>query len=153
MSRAECRLTSACSRTNYSLILRFAADAGRYKAIQRVKDKQPVGRIFLELSAISAYGIWVIIFLFPLVLAGIIFLIDERRSPKSLILSSIPIGIIAASYILRFFLVRNTESLRLKVLQADNREQVLKILIGGIWWWLITLIGAIAAVISSRSLF
>jgi len=118
-----------------------------------VKDKQPVGRIFLELSAISAYGIWVMIFLFPLVLAGINFLIDERRSPKPLILSSIPIGIIAASYILRFFLVRNTESLRLKVLQADNREQVLKILIGGIWWWLITLIGAIAAVISSRSLF
>jgi glucan phosphoethanolaminetransferase (alkaline phosphatase superfamily) len=118
-----------------------------------VEDKQSLGRVFLELSAISAYGIWVIIFLFPLTLAGVIFLIDERRSPKSLILSSIAIGIIAASYILRFYLVRNTESLRSKVLQADNREQALKIIVGGFWWWLITLISAIAAVISSRGLF
>jgi drug/metabolite transporter (DMT)-like permease len=118
-----------------------------------VEDKQPLGKIFLESSAISAYGIWVIIFLFPLILAGIIFLIDERRSPKSLILSSIAIGIIAVSYILRFYLVRNTESLRSKFLQADNREQALKIIIGGFWWWLITLICAISAVISSRNLF
>ena len=116
-------------------------------------DKQSLGKVFLESSAISAYGIWVIIFLFPLILAGVTFLIDERRSPKPLILSSIAIGIIAVSYILRFYLVRNTESLRSKVLQADNREQALKIIIGGFWWWLITLISAIAAVISSRSLF
>ncbi len=81
-----------------------------------------------------------------------IFLIDERRSPKSLILASIAIGIIAASYILRFYLVRNTESLRLKILQAVNREEALKIITGGFWWWLITLTGAIAVVISSRSL-
>ena len=92
-------------------------------------------------------------FLFPLILAAIIFLIDERRSPKSLILSSIAIGVIAVSYIVRFYLVRNTESLRSKILQADNREQALKIIIGGFWWWLITLICAISAVISSRSLF
>jgi hypothetical protein len=109
--------------------------------------------MFLELSAISAYGIWVMIFLFPLTLAGIFFLIDERRSPQSLILSSIAIGIIAASYILRFYLVRNTESLRSKVLEADDREQALNIIIGVFWWWLITLICAIAAVLSSRSLF
>ena len=117
-----------------------------------MQDKQPLGKTFLELSAINAYGVWIIIFLFPIVLAGIIVLIDERRSPNALILSSIAIGIIAVSYILRFYLVRNTESLRSKVLQADNREQALKIIIGGFWWWLITLISAIAAVISSRSL-
>ena len=93
------------------------------------------------------------IFLFPLILAGVIFLIDETRSPKSLIISSIAMGIIAASYILRFYLVRNTDPLRLKVLQAVNREEALKIITGGFWWWLITLTCAIAAVISSRSLF
>jgi len=118
-----------------------------------LEDKQSLGRIFLKLSAINAYGIWVLISLFPLILAGMILLIDERRSPKSLILSSIAIGIIATSYILRFYLVRNTESLRLKVLKAVNREEALKIITGGFWWWLITLIGAIAVVISSRSLF
>ena len=91
--------------------------------------------------------------MFPLILAGLMFLIDERRSPKSLILSSIAIGIIAASYILRFYLVRNKESLRSKVLQADTREQALKIITGGFWWWLVTLICAIAAVISNRNLF
>lgn len=118
-----------------------------------MEDKQSLGRVFLALSAISAYGIWVMIFLFPLILAGVIHLIDERRSPESLILSSIAIGIIAASYILRFYLVRNTKMLRSKVLQADNRERALKIIIGGFWWWLITLSCAITAVISSRSLF
>ncbi len=91
--------------------------------------------------------------MFPLILAGLMFLIDERRSPKSLILSSIAIGIIAASYILRFYLVRNIESLRSKVLQAGTREQALKIITGGFWWWLVTLICAIAAVISNRNLF
>ena len=54
-----------------------------------MEDKQSLGRRFLELSAISAYGIWVMVFLFPLTLAGILFLIDARRSPQPLILSSI----------------------------------------------------------------
>ena len=94
-------------------------------------NKQPLGEKFLESSAISVYGIWIIIFSFPLILAGIIFLIDETRSTIPLILSSIAIGIIAASYILRFYLVRNTQSLRLKVLLADGREQALKIITGG----------------------
>jgi len=115
-----------------------------------VEDKQSLGRRFLELSAISAYGIWVMVFLFPLTLAGILFLIDARRSPQPLILSSIAIGIIAASYILRFYLVRNTASLRSKVIETKDREQALKIIIGGFWWWLITLICAITAVISSH---
>ena len=115
-----------------------------------MEDKQSLGRNFLELSAISAYGIWVMIFLFPLTLAGILFFIDERRTPQSLILSSIAIGIIAASYILRFYLVRNTPSLSSKVIEAEDREQALKIIIGGLWWWLITLICAITAVISSH---
>ena len=115
-----------------------------------MEDKQSLGRNFLELSAISAYGIWVLIFLFPLTLAGILILIDERRSPQSLILSSIAFGIIAASYILRFYLVRNTPSLSSKVIEAEDREQALKIIIGGLWWWLITLICAITAVISSH---
>ena len=114
-----------------------------------MEDKQSLGKKFLELPAISVYGIWVMIFLFPLTLAGILFLIDERRSPQSLILSSIAIGIIAASYILRFYLVRNTVSLRSKVIEAEDREQALKIITGGFWWWLITLICAITAVISS----
>ena len=103
--------------------------------------------MFLELPAISAYGIWVMIFLFPLTLAGIFFIIDERRSPQSLILSSIAFGIIAASYILRFYLVRNTPSLRSKIIEAENREQALKIIIGGFWWWAVTLTCAITAVI------
>jgi ABC-type Fe3+-siderophore transport system permease subunit len=102
-----------------------------------VQDKQPLGKTFLELPAINAYGIWIIIFLFPIVLAGVIILIDERRSPNALILSSIAIGIISASYIFRFYLVRNTESLRSKVLRAENREKTLKIISGGFWWWLI----------------
>ena len=116
-------------------------------------DRQTLGEKFLRLSAINAYGIWIVISLFPLILAGLIFLIDERRSPKSLILASIAIGIIAASYILRFYLVRNIESLRSKALQAGTREQALKIITGGLWWWLVTLICAIAAVISNRDLF
>ena len=114
-------------------------------------NKPTLGRKFLDLPAISAYGIWVIIFLFPLTLAAVIFLIDERRSPKTLILSSFAIGIIAASYIFRFYLVRNTESLRAKVLQAGNREQATYIIIGGFWWWLITLFCAIIAVIYGRN--
>ena len=118
-----------------------------------MESKPTLGRKFLDLPAISAYGIWVIIFLFPLTLAGLIFLIDERRSPEPLILSSFAIGIIAASYIFRFYLVRNIESLRSKVLQAENRERALYIIIGGFWWWLITLICAITVVIYSRSLF
>ena len=118
-----------------------------------MQEKQPLGKIFLELPALSAYGIWVMISLFPLILAGIILLIDERRSADSLILSSIAIAIIAVSYILRFYLVRNTASLRAKVLQAEDREQVMYIIIGGFWWWLITLTCAIAAVISCRNLF
>jgi len=121
--------------------------------MSKVEDKQSLGRVFLELSAVRAYGIWVILFLFPLILAGVIFLIDERRSTVSLILSSIAIGIIAASYLLRFYLVRNTKSLRSRVLEADNRENAIKIISGGFWWWLVTLICAIAVVISSRSWF
>jgi glucan phosphoethanolaminetransferase (alkaline phosphatase superfamily) len=89
--------------------------------------------------------------LFPLTLAGLICLIDERRSPKPLILSSFAIGIIAASYIFRFYLVRNIESLRSKVLQAENRERAIYIIIGGFWWWLITLICAITVVIYCTS--
>ena len=118
-----------------------------------MQGKQAPGKAFLELSAVNAYGIWVIILLFPMILAGVIFFIDERRSPASLILASIAIGIIAASYILRFFLVRNIDSLRSKVLKADNRENAIKIISGGFWWWLITLICAITATISSRNLF
>ena len=119
----------------------------------KVQDKQPLGKTFLELPAINAYGIWIIILLFPIVLAGIIFLIDERRSLTALLLSSIAIGIIAASYIFRFYLVRNTESLKSKVLKAENRKNTLTIISGGFWWWLVTLIGAITAVISSRGIF
>ena len=117
-----------------------------------MRDKQPLGKTFLESSAINVYGIWLIVFLFPLVLAGVIFLTDENRSPKSLILSSIAIGVFAASYILRFYLVRNTESLRSKILDADSRENTIWIICGGFWWWLITLICAIAATISSHNL-
>ena len=116
-----------------------------------MQDKQPLGKAFLELSAINAYGIWLILFLFPVVLAGISILIDNRRPINSIMLSSIAIGIIAASYIFRFYLVRNIESLRSKALQADNREQSLKIISGGLWWWLTTLACALAAVISSHS--
>ncbi|NNE63821.1 MAG: hypothetical protein HKN34_07050 [Gammaproteobacteria bacterium] len=118
-----------------------------------MEDNQTLGRKFLRLSAVNAYGIWIIIFLFPLILAGLVSVIDETRSTKSIMLSSIAIGIVAASYILRFYLVRNTESLRSKVLQAGNREQALKIITGGFWWWLVTLICAIAAIITSRGLF
>lgn len=116
-------------------------------------DKQTLGRKFLQLSAISAYGVWVVIFLCPLILAGLMILIDERRSPRSFLLSCVAIGIVAASYILRFYLVRNIDSLRARVLQARNREQALTIIIGGFWWWLVTLICAIAAVIYNRDLF
>lgn len=73
-----------------------------------MEEKQPLGKTFLESSALSAYGIWVMISLFPLILAGIITLIDERRSPDSLLLSSIAIAVIAVSYIVRFYLLRNT---------------------------------------------
>ena len=118
-----------------------------------MQDNKPLGNTFLELSAIQAYGIWIIIFLFPLVLAGIILLIDERRSPGVLILSSIAIGIVSASYMFRFYLVRNTQSLRSKVLRAEDREKTLRIISGGFWWWLITLICAITAAISSRGFF
>ncbi len=121
--------------------------------IPKVEDKQTVGKKFFELSAISAYGIWILIVLFPLILAGIIVLIDARRSVKSLLLSSIAIGIIAVSYIVRFYIVRNTESIRNRVLQADNREQALHIIIGGFWWWLMTLVSAIIAVLSLHNLF
>ena len=118
-----------------------------------MQDKQFPGKVFLELSATRAYGIWVILFLFPLVLAGVSFLIDENRSPKALMLSSIALGIIAVSYIFRFYLVRNTESLRSKILETSDRENAIKIISGGFWWWSITLICAIAAAISSRNLF
>ena len=116
-------------------------------------DKQLLGKVFLELSAIGVYGIWVILFLFPIVLGGVVFLIDESRSIDSLILSSIAIGIVAASCTFRFCLVRNMKSLRSKLLEANNRENAIKIISGGFWWWLVTLICAIAAVILSRSLF
>ena len=116
-----------------------------------METKPTLGRKFLDLSAISAYGIWVIIFFFPLTLAGLMFLIDERRSQKSLILSAFAIGIIAASYIFRFYLVRNTESLRTKVLQEVNREQAIYLIIGGFWWWTITLICAIITAIYGRN--
>ena len=119
--------------------------------MSKLGENQSLGKVFLELSAVRAYGIWVILFLFPLILAGVTFLIDERRSTRSLILSSIAIGIIAASYILRFYLVRNMKSLRSDVLEADSRENAIKIISGGFWWWLATLICAIAAVISSHS--
>lgn len=118
-----------------------------------MEDKQPLGKVFLELSAIGAYGIWVILFLFPPVLAGVVFLIDESRSPDSLILSSIAIGIVAASYIFRFYLVRNKKSLRSKLLETNSREDAIKIISGGFWWWLVTLLCAIAAVTSSPGLF
>lgn len=118
-----------------------------------MQDKQSLGEKFLALSAINAYGTWIVIFLFPIVLAGIFYLIDETRSPKALMHSSIAVGIIAASYIFRFYLVRNTESLRAKVLSAENREKTLMIISGGFWWWLITLICAVTAAISSRGLF
>ena len=118
-----------------------------------MRDEKSLGKKFLELSAINAYGIWIIIFIFPIVLAGIIFLIDESRSPDALVISSIAIGIVAASYIFRFYLVRNTESLRSKVLEAENREKTLRIISGGFWWWLITLACAITAAVFGRNLF
>lgn len=116
-----------------------------------MRDKQPTGKAFLELSAISVYGVWLMVFLFPLVLVGVSSLIDGRRSPKSLMLSSIALGVIAVSYIFRFYLVRNKKSLRSKVLKSDHLEQTLIIISGGFWWGLITLVCAMAAVISSRS--
>ena len=117
-----------------------------------MKDR-PLGRIFLDSPALSVYGIWVLIFLFPLTLAGTIVLIDARRSIDSLILSSIAFAIFSVSYSIRFYLVRNTESLRVKLLQAEDREQAINIIAGGFWWWLITLTAAIAAVIFCRNLF
>ena len=116
-----------------------------------MQGKQPTGKTFLELSAINAYGIWIILLIFPLALAGINFLIDESRSLKAFMLSSIAIGIIAASYILRFYLVRNNKSLRSKVLEAENREKTLKVISGGFWWWLITVICAITAATRARA--
>lgn len=118
-----------------------------------MQDQESLGKKFLELSAINAYGIWIIICLFPIILAGAISFIDESRSLSALMLSAIAIGIIAASYIFRFYLVRNTESLRSKVLKSEGRDKTLKIISGGFWWWLITLIFAITAVIASRGLF
>lgn len=47
---------------------------------------------------------------------------------------------------LRFYLVRNSISLRAKLLQAEDCEQTLMIISGGICWWLITLICSISAV-------
>ena len=118
-----------------------------------MEDNQSLGRKFLKLSAVNTYGIWIMISLFPLILAGLMFVIDETRSTKSIMLSSIAIAIFAASYSLRFYLVRNIESLRSKVLRAGNREQALKIITGGFWWWLVTLISAIAAIVTSRGFF
>lgn len=112
-----------------------------------------LGETFLRLPAISAYGIWVILWSFPLALAGLNFLIDERRSPGPLLLSSLAIGIVAASYTLRFYLVRNTERLKTRLRQAESREQAIEIISGGVWWWLITLLGAIAAAIGCRHWF
>ena len=100
----------------------------------------------------NAYGVWILIFLFPLTLAATIVLIDSRRSPESLILVSYALGIISTSYMLRFYLVRNIKSLRTKVLTAANREKALYIIIGGFWWWATTLICAITAAIYGRNL-
>ena len=111
------------------------------------------GKAFLETSALQAYGIWVMMILFPLVLAGVISVIDESRTVYTLMLSTIAIAIIAASYSLRFYLLRNTQSRRSALLHAENREQVIKIITGGFGWWLITLISAIIAVIFSSRLF
>jgi hypothetical protein len=123
------------------------------KAQQQItENKSNLGQKFLELPAMSAYGVWILIFLFPLILAGIMVLIDERRSPESLLLPSCAFGIISASYMVRFYLVRNTKSLRAKVLAAANREKAVYIIIGGFWWWAITLTCAITAVIYSRNL-
>ena len=116
-------------------------------------DKQNLGSTFLSLSAASAYGVWIMIFSFPLILAGISFLIDEKRSTKSLMLSSVAIGVIAASYILRFYLVRNIESLRFRLLQSGTREEALHIILGGFWWCSVTLISSIAAVLTIHNLY
>lgn len=131
----------------------WIADATRYRVMREMRTKQSLGRAFLELSALNAYGIWLILVLFPLVLAGMVSLIDERRSPGVLMLASIAIGIIAASYIIRFYLVRNTKTLRTEVLEADSREKALNIISGGLWWWLITLICAITAAVFGRNMF
>ena len=117
-----------------------------------MQHKRHLGKTFLALSAIDAYGVWIIIFLFPILLMGVVFLIDEERSLNAFVLSSIAIGIIAASYIFRFYLDRNSDSLRSKVLRADNRDKTLRIISRGFWWWLTTLICAITAAISGRSL-
>jgi hypothetical protein len=93
------------------------------------------------------------VFLFPLILTGLMLLIDETRSTKSFVLAAIALGVVSASYMLRFFLVRNTETLRSKIVQAVNREQAIYIIAGGFWWWSITLICAIAAIFVSRGLF
>ena len=111
------------------------------------------GEKFLQLSAINAYGVWIILPLFPLILIGLILLIDETRSTKSLLHSSVALGIVSASYILRFYLVRNTEALRTRVRQAANREQAINIIAGGFRWWLITLVCAIAAALGSRGFY
>ena len=117
-----------------------------------MQHKPSLGQKFLELSAIQAYGIWVLLVSFPLALAGVNLLIDETRSSTALILSSLAIGIVAASYIIRFYLVRNTAALRAEVIAADTQEKTLNIISGGFWWWLITLIGAIAAAILAHGL-
>lgn len=117
-----------------------------------MRDQPPLGKTFLSLPAIKAYGIWVIIFLFPIVLSATLHLIDEKRSLSALFLSAIALGIIAVSYIFRFYRVRNSELLRSKLLSAETREKALAIISGGFWWWLITLICAVAAVLFSRKL-
>ena len=113
-----------------------------------MEEKQTLGEKFLASSAINAYSFWVIIVLFPLVLAGVLSFIDKSRNPDSLFLASIAIGIVSISYIIRFYMVRNTTTLRLQILEARNREQVIYIILGGFWWWLITLVCSIAATLA-----
>ena len=122
------------------------------ETVPTVQAKQHLGKTFLELPAIRAYGAWIIIVLFPLVLAGIIFLIDENRSLNALLISAIAIGIVAASYMFRLYLVRNSESLRSRVLAAKDSEEVLLVISGGLWWWLVTIICAITAAVTSHGL-
>ncbi len=118
-----------------------------------MQQKQPLGKTFLALSALNAYGVWVILFLFPLVLAAVIRVIDVRRNIDSLLLSAMAIAIIAVSYMLRFYLVRNSASLRTRLLQTEDSEQAMNIISGGVCWWLVTLICSISAVIFYSHLF
>lgn len=114
--------------------------------------QRPTGKAFLEASPLVVYGLWVLVVLFPLVLAAVISTIDKRRSTDSLELVALALGVIAVSYTLRFYLIRHSKTLRERLRQASSSEKALEIIVGGFWWWLVTLICSILAVLWGHSL-